>query len=313
MTDLSTAKPDFYGRDYFEGPPEQTASGYPEYNRWSSRANVAAYLLWKHLSPRSVLDAGCAMGFIVEALRELNIEAKGTDFSHYALGHGCAGAKGHVFWSDLTERMPLGDASFDAVSIFETLEHLPPAKVPSAVSELFRVARGFVVATVPSFGANPYGPSGWFEGKVRPERLDHYRSLGPQYDGPVPAEDLARDANGQPIQGHLTIASFAWWTRQFEQAGFRRNGQIERAMQPDLERYGRTGWWDLYVFQVPGAETSLPLKATSELKRVEKQLGLRRLERQVRVERWLNMLPWRSKIRSAVKCLRLNKPRIKRI
>jgi SAM-dependent methyltransferase len=302
MTELCTARPDFYSREY-----------YPEYNRWSSRANVAAYLLWKHLGPGSVLDVGCAMGFTVEALRELSIEAKGTDFSHYALEHGSAGAKGHVFWSDLTERLPVGDASFDAVSSFETLEHLPPAKVPSGVSELFRVTRGFVVATIPSFGPNPYGPSGWFDGKVLPERLEHYRSLGPQYDGPVPPEDLARDSNGQPSQGHLTIASFGWWTRQFEQAGFRRNGQIERAMQPDLERYGRTGWWDLYVFQIPGFEPPSPLKDASELKRVEKLLHLPRLERQVRAERWLNKLPWRSKIRNVVKYLRLNKPRIQRI
>lgn len=296
---MSTAKPDFYGSEY-----------YPEYDRWSSRANVAAYLLWKYLKPRAVLDAGCAMGFTVEALRDLGIEAKGTDFSHYALEHGSPAVKDYVFWSDLTERLPVEDASFEVVSVFETLEHLPPDKVASALRELYRVTERFVVATMPSFGPNLYGPNGWFDGKVLWERLEHYRSLGPQYDGPIPNEDLMRDANGQPIEGHLTIASFAWWTSQFEAAGFRRNGELERAMHPDLKRYGRTGWWDLYVFQVPGAEAPIPVKDNSELKRVEKLLELPRLERQVRTELWLSKIPGRSMIRSLVKSLRLNRSRI---
>jgi Methyltransferase domain len=253
------------------------------------------------------------MGFTVEALRELGIDAKGTDFSHYAMEHGSPFVKDHVFWSDLTDRLPVTDAAFDTVSIFETLEHLPPAKVPSAIGELFRVTRNFVVATMPSFGPNPFGPAGWFDGKLRLERLDYYRSLGPHYDGPVPAEDLARDVNGQPIEGHLTIASFAWWTSQFEQAGFRRNGQIEAKMRPDLVRYGRSGWWDLYVFEKPGAEEPIRVETPSALKRVEKLLGLPRLEMQVRAERWLSNLPWQSSIRGFIKCLRLNRLRIKRV
>jgi hypothetical protein len=109
---------------------------------------------------------------------------------------------------------------------------------------------------------------------VRPERLDHYRSLGEEYDGPVAYDDLYRDDDGAPIEGHLTIASFAWWTRQFEAAGFVRDGAVERRIHPHLARLGLTKYWNLYVFGVPG--TSSPdyeQRSASEIADVEKRFG----------------------------------------
>src|SRR3954453_22871443 len=39
----------------------------------------------RDLHPTSVLDAGCAMGFLVEALRERGVEAWGLDVSEFAI------------------------------------------------------------------------------------------------------------------------------------------------------------------------------------------------------------------------------------
>ena len=89
-----------------------------------------------------------------------------------------------------------------------------------------------MVATIPSFGPNEHGPGGWYQVKVRDDRVAHYESLGPDYEGPVPYDDLYRDATGEPIEGHLTIASFAWWTARFAEAGFERCGEVERAAAP---------------------------------------------------------------------------------
>src|SRR3954471_23602195 len=38
------------------------------------------------IAPRTVLDAGSAMGFLVEALRDRGVEADGVDVSEYAVG-----------------------------------------------------------------------------------------------------------------------------------------------------------------------------------------------------------------------------------
>jgi hypothetical protein len=240
------------GRDYFD---RAGLSGYERYDRDTSNADVSAYLLWRHLDVDRSVDVGCALGFVVEALRELGVDATGYDVSQWAVDHAALGARGHIARGDLTNGLPLRRPA-PLVTCFETLEHLPPAAVPAAVAELRRVTERWLVATIPSFGPNPNGPRGWFQVKVRDDRVAHYESLGPGYDGPVPEADLYRDATGRPIEGHLTIASYQWWTTQFEAVGFERCGELERRLHRQLYRFGMTKYWNLYVLRVPG--TPLP-------------------------------------------------------
>ena len=251
--------------------------GTAEYTRTATHADEGAYLVWRFLPVRRTLDIGCAFGFFVEAERELGLDARGVDVSQYALDRAAFGARGHVRYGNLLHRLPFGRGAFEAVSLFETLEHLPPEVVPRALREVRRMTTKYVIATIPSFGPNPNGPGGWFDVKVRPERLDHYRSLGDEYDGPVAYDDLYRDDDGAPIEGHLTIASFAWWTRQFEAVGFVRDGTLEGRIHPHLARLGLTKYWNLYVFRVAGVPpTTGEQRPASEIAEVEKRFGFDR-------------------------------------
>lgn len=272
---------DVYGAAYYgEGrdPLDRMGlSGYERYDRDTSNANVAAYLVWRFFPARTSLDVGCATGFVVEALRELGVDAKGTDLSQWAVDHAALGARGHLFWGDLLQRLPVKAGRFDVVTVLETLEHLPPAAVPAALAELRRVCRGFVVATIPSFGPNDFGPGGWFQHKVRHELVAEYAARAPEFDGPVPFEDLIRDADGNPLEGHLTIASFRWWTRRFEDAGFVRCGTVEARIHPHLARFGLTKYWNLYVLRVPDVdEPDGALRTAEEAAEVERRFGLDR-------------------------------------
>ncbi len=251
-----------YGGAYFgEGRDpsgdREGRSGYASYDRVSSNADIAAYLLWRHFRVRTVLDVGCATGYLVAALRDLGLAAEGCDASTFAVAHPAPGAEGHVHLGDLAAGLPFGDGAFDLVCALEVLEHLPPDAVPGALAELRRVSGGLLYATIPSFGPSPAGPGGHFEGKVRPDRVDHYRALGPGYEGPVPFEDLEIDAEGHPVEGHLTIASFHWWTRRFAEAGFERWPEVERALYADIEPVGLERFWNLYVLAVPGTDRSV--------------------------------------------------------
>ncbi|HWS47455.1 MAG TPA: class I SAM-dependent methyltransferase [Acidimicrobiia bacterium] len=249
--------------------------GTSEYTRTSTHAGEAAYLVWRFLPVQRTVDVGCAFGFCVEAERELGLDARGVDVSQYALDHAALGARGHVQYGNLLYRLPFHRGAFEAVSLFETLEHLPPEAVARALREIRRICAGYVIATIPSFGPNPNGPGGWLDVKVRPERLDHYRALGDAYDGPVPFDDLYRDEDGRPVEGHLTIASFAWWSRQFAAAGFVRCDAVERRIHPHLARFGLTKYWNLYVFRVPGAgEPAADVRSPDEIADVEKRFGL---------------------------------------
>jgi len=268
---------DRYTEGYYGDPnvaPGAIEIGTTEYTRAATHADEGAYLVWRFLPVQRTLDVGCAFGFFVEAERELGLDASGVDVSQYALDRAALGARGHVRYGNLLHRLPFGRGAFEGVTLFETLEHLPPEAVPQALREVRRMATKYVIATIPSFGPNANGPGGWFDVKVRPERLDHYRALGPGYDGPVEYDDLYRDPTGAPIEGHLTIASFAWWTRQFEAAGFVRDADVERRMHPHLARFGLTKYWNLYVFRVPGAPAApAEQRSASEIADVEKRLG----------------------------------------
>lgn len=273
------AEADFYGAGYYghrRDPSGDRAgrSGYATYDRITSNAEIAGYLVWRQFGgAQRMLDVGCARGFLVEVLRELGVDAEGCDVSAYAVAHPAPGARGHLRVADPVRGLPWEESRFDVVTILETLEHLRPEQVPAVLRELRRVCRGCVYATIPSLGRNnEAGPEGHFEGKVRPERLEHYLGLGPDYDGPVPFEDLARDAQGEPVEGHLTIASFGWWTRAFADAGFERRPDVERRIYADIEPAGLAPFWNLYVFAVPGVAEEIVTPRSPERTLVD--LGL---------------------------------------
>jgi hypothetical protein len=245
-----------YGGVYFgEGrdPLDRMGlSGYERYERDTSNADVAAYVAWRHFRPATMLDVGAARGFVVEAVRELGVDASGVDVSEWAVEHAAEGARGHMRVGDLIAGLDDADDSVELVTALETLEHLPPATIPTVVSEMARVSRRWVMATIPSFGPNANGPDGWFQVKVRDDRVAHYEALGSDYQGPVPYEDLYLDARGEPIEGHLTVASYSWWEERFAEAGLVRCGEVERRIHKDLFRFGLTKFWNLYVLRHEG-------------------------------------------------------------
>jgi SAM-dependent methyltransferase len=251
-----------YGGSYFGEGRDASGdragrSGYARYDRIASNADIAGWLLWRNLRARRSLDVGCATGYLVEVLRELGVDAEGCDVSPFAIEHAAPGARGHIRVGNLFAGLPWGDGEFDLVTVLETLEHLPPDRVPVALSELRRVCGGYLYATIPSFGANASGPDGHFDGKVRPERVEEYRSRDDGYQGPVPFPDLAVDADGQPVEGHLTIASFSWWSDRFADAGFTRCVDVEERLYRDIEPAGLAPYWNLYVFRIDGAPASM--------------------------------------------------------
>jgi SAM-dependent methyltransferase len=77
-----------FDKDYFENGVITGKSGYVNY-RWMPELTIKmAHNLIKHLDLKEkdrVLDYGCAKGFLVKALRILDINAFGCDISKYAI------------------------------------------------------------------------------------------------------------------------------------------------------------------------------------------------------------------------------------
>jgi SAM-dependent methyltransferase len=83
------------------------------------------------IQPKSVLDAGCAIGLLVETLRERGVDATGIDLSTWAIEHATEAAKPHVREGSIVE--PFG-ARYDLIVCIEVLEHMPAEEAEKAIA-----------------------------------------------------------------------------------------------------------------------------------------------------------------------------------
>jgi SAM-dependent methyltransferase len=91
----------------------------------------------------SVLDVGCGDGRMFERL-PAGVNAVGADYSYRSLER--LGGKAVCASS---ERLPFSDSSFDLVLCCEVLEHLPDEMFRHTLDELRRVARKYILISVP--------------------------------------------------------------------------------------------------------------------------------------------------------------------
>jgi SAM-dependent methyltransferase len=119
-----------YGAHYYD----TYAGGRYEYEgHWLQWFGQLADNIIRQFQPRTVLDAGCAKGFLVQALRERGVEAYGIDASEYAIEHAPETVRPYLSVGSITE--PLKDR-YDLITCIEVIEHLPPADLPRAASVL---------------------------------------------------------------------------------------------------------------------------------------------------------------------------------
>jgi hypothetical protein len=82
------------------------------------------------IQPGTVLDAGCAWGFLVEALRQRDVEAFGVDISDYAMQNVHPEVQPYCWIGSVAEPFP---QKYDLIVCIEVLEHLPQAQAEQAV------------------------------------------------------------------------------------------------------------------------------------------------------------------------------------
>jgi cyclopropane fatty-acyl-phospholipid synthase-like methyltransferase len=75
--------------------------------------------------PKTVLDAGCAWGYLVASLRDRDVEAYGIDISEYAISQTRSDIRPFCVVGSLTSPLPkIFPQKFDLVANIEILEHL---------------------------------------------------------------------------------------------------------------------------------------------------------------------------------------------
>ena len=99
------------------------------------------------LRPRRVLDAGCAKGFLVEALWERGVQAYGIDVSEYAIGEVRKDIRAYCRQASLTDPI---EGRFDVITCFEVLEHMPEEEALAAIRGMTTAADAILFSSTPT-------------------------------------------------------------------------------------------------------------------------------------------------------------------
>ncbi len=249
MTDLD------YGEDYFGshcGIPYSRAEPH-----WIKFFSDVARELDQRLAPKTVFDAGCAIGFLVETLRARGIEAFGRDFSSYAIGQVPQGLK--AFCSEGSIADPI-EGRFDLVTCIEVVEHMPEEQARKAVQNLCAAAPMVFFSSSPTdfeeeTHINVQTPLYWL-------RLFAAEGFGPvaDFDGSFlcPWAILFEQRSSLPTEGELNAHSQLIMRRmEIAAASSNENAEIKNKL-------------DILQNQIAGIEAGI---LNSELPELHREVG----------------------------------------
>ncbi|MBL8973368.1 MAG: class I SAM-dependent methyltransferase [Myxococcales bacterium] len=142
-------------------PPERVEATYlaPDYHssaegqelRMRAEADARAQALRK-FGCRDVLEVGCGPGHFLDAVRELGMRVEGVDRARTAAGPRARGHTIHDCW--LQDLAPVA-ARFDAVAMWEVIEHVPDPKDMLVHARKWLRPGGFLALSTPSSSGLP--------------------------------------------------------------------------------------------------------------------------------------------------------------
>ena len=187
---------------------------YERNEHWLGFFDRIAEAIVRELHPSTVLDAGCAMGFLVEGLRKRGVEAWGIDISDYAISQAHESVRDYCRVGSLTE--PLGQR-YDLITCIEVIEHIPPTEADTVIANFCAATDRLLLSSTPQdYGEathlNVQPPEVWSavlarEGFLRD--LDHDLS----YLTPWAALYTRRD---EPLPETVRRYDRSWWRLRHE-------------------------------------------------------------------------------------------------
>lgn len=142
-----------YDEDYYRSYLTGIGSiAYERNTHWLTFFGGVAEEIARRLRPTTALDAGCALGILVECLVEEGIDARGIDVSRYAIETAHESIRDRVQVGSLTEPI---DGRYDLVTCIEVIEHLDAADAPVALKHLTAITDQILLSTTPADFAEP--------------------------------------------------------------------------------------------------------------------------------------------------------------
>jgi SAM-dependent methyltransferase len=117
---------EFYYRNCCGQPYERNET-------WLAFFGMIADRIVTDINPKRVLDAGCATGMLVEALRGRGVDAHGIDLSSFAIQSAPETLRSCLREGSIAE--PFGER-FDLIVCIEVLEHMPAEDADRAIANI---------------------------------------------------------------------------------------------------------------------------------------------------------------------------------
>jgi 2-polyprenyl-3-methyl-5-hydroxy-6-metoxy-1,4-benzoquinol methylase len=112
---------------------------------WASK--ILRYNLFDGQGKKS-LDVGCAYGYASKVFETLGYEAYGVDVSRWGIKQAKQNSIGHFLICDVQTKLPFKAETFNLVTCFDVLEHLPfPEK---AIQNMLGICEGVMICTTPN-------------------------------------------------------------------------------------------------------------------------------------------------------------------
>ena len=135
-----------YDAHYFTHYSSTSGRPYQRDDPWLSFFDLIAERIVSDIQAKTVLDAGCAMGFLVECLRRRGIDAYGVDISEYAIGNVHQDVRQYCWVGSVLDPLP---QRYELIVSIEVLEHLPKLESELALSNLCRYTDDVLFSSSP--------------------------------------------------------------------------------------------------------------------------------------------------------------------
>ena len=141
-----------FGKDFFDGDRKNGYGGFNYSPKFWEPVIPTFKNYWNLNSTSSLLDVGCAKGFMLFDFARLipGISIKGIDISEYAIRHSKPEVRDHLQIAD-AQSLPFKDNSFDIVISINTVHNLDKVGCANALREIERVSRGKSFITVDAY------------------------------------------------------------------------------------------------------------------------------------------------------------------
>ena len=141
-----------FGREFFDGDRKTGYGGFSYQSRFWQPVIPDFATHFGLNSQSSVLDVGCAKGFMLYDFQQLipGIQVAGIDISRYAIENSIEAVRPFLQVAD-ARKLPFPDRSFDVVISITTVHNFDCAELITALKEIERVQRRGSFITVDAY------------------------------------------------------------------------------------------------------------------------------------------------------------------